>query len=81
MKRGRPSWIELEPQVIQSLDHAEWNVENGLLQNDESISLQAARDYDSLILLRWRKRECVECESSFDITTEGMLYRCGGCIG
>ena len=81
MKRGRPLRAELEPQVIQSIHQSELPFENGLIQNSESISLSDAKEYDSLILLRWRNRQCVECGESFDITSQGFLYKCVVCIG
>ena len=80
MGKGRPLWAELEPQVTQSIRQSEMTFENGLIQNTESISFSDAKEYDSLILLRWRHRQCVECVDSFDITSQGFLYKCGVCI-
>lgn len=71
-------WIE--PQVHKSLEKVSQKFHNGLIQNEESITLQSANDYDALIILRWRIRECKSCQQSFDITVEGLLYKCGGCI-
>tara|TARA_Y100000996_G_scaffold392411_1_gene355160 strand:- start:2476 stop:2724 length:249 start_codon:yes stop_codon:yes gene_type:complete len=72
--------VELEPPVRQAIHNSEIPFENGLLQNNESISLESAKDYNSLLLLRWRYRQCVSCDQSFDITSQGFLYKCGGCI-
>ncbi len=72
---------EMETLVNHAIDGTEITFQDGLLQNTESISLSAAQDYNSLILLRWRRRECVSCSRVFDITTEGLLYKCGGCVG
>ncbi len=71
---------ELELPVTEAIHHSEVPFENGLLQNDESISLESAKDFNSLIMLRWRYRQCVSCDESFDITSQGFLYKCGGCI-
>ena len=71
---------EMEPLVNIAIDKAEYPFHNGLIQNSESISLKAAKDYNSLIVLRWRHRECISCDKSFDITSEGLLYKCGGCL-
>ncbi len=71
---------EMETLVNHAIDETEVPFHNGLLQNAESISLSAAQDYNSLILLRWRRRECVSCNQGFDITSEGLLYKCGGCV-
>jgi hypothetical protein len=71
---------EMETLVSHTIDETEVPFYNGLLQNAESISLSAAQDYNSLILLRWRRRECVSCSQVFDITSEGLLYKCGGCV-
>ena len=72
--------FELEPTVIQSIMRLEEQFFNGLIQNKESIGFEDAKEYDGLIILRWRRRECRLCNSSFDITSEGLLYKCGGCI-
>ena len=71
---------EMETEVHKSLENVPHPFHNGLIQNDESINLQSAKDYDSLIILRWRKRECKSCQESFDIAAEGMMYKCGVCI-
>ena len=76
----RDNGWEMETLVSNAIDATELPFQNGLLQNSESISLSAAQDYDSLILLRWRRRECVSCGQGFDITSEGLLYKCGGCV-
>ena len=58
--------FELEPIVIQSIMKLEESFSNGLIQNTESIGFENAKKYDKLIMLRWRKRECILCNSSFD---------------
>ena len=72
--------FELEPIVIQSIMKLDELFSNGLIQNTESIGFENAKKYDKLIMLRWRKRECILCNSSFDITSEGLLYKCGECL-
>lgn len=71
---------EMESEIHQSIEKVPCSFYNGLIQNEESISFEAAKDYDSLIILRWRRRECKSCRQVFDITSEGMLYKCGVCI-
>ena len=71
--------FELEPAVVSAVNQTEYEFHNGFLQNPESISMADAKQYDSLLLLRWRNRECIQCNQSFDITVEGLLYKCGVC--
>ena len=72
-------WV-MEREVHQSLEKVSHSFYNGLIQNEESISFEAAKEYDLLIILRWRRRECISCLEAFDITSEGLLYKCGVCI-
>tara|TARA_B100000029_G_scaffold154225_1_gene149512 strand:+ start:203 stop:436 length:234 start_codon:yes stop_codon:yes gene_type:complete len=72
--------FELEPAVIQSISELEEDFSNGLIQNRECITLESAKEFNPLIVLRWRKRECVSCNTTFDIASEGMMYKCGVCV-
>ena len=72
-------WV-MESEVHQSLEKVTFDFSNGLIQNEESISFESAKEYDSLLILRWRKRECKSCNEVFDITMEGMMYNCGVCV-
>ena len=72
-------WV-MEREVHQSLEKVSHSFYNGLIQNEESISFESAKDYDALLMLRWRRRECKSCLEAFDITSEGLLYKCGVCI-
>ncbi len=72
-------WV-MEREVHQSLEKVSHSFYNGLIQNEESISFESAKDYDALLILRWRRRECKSCLEAFDITSEGLLYKCGVCI-
>jgi hypothetical protein len=71
---------EIESAILSAINSVEFSFEQGLIQNEESISLSAAKDYNPLLLLRWKQRECLNCKSSFDISTNGLLYKCGGCV-
>ena len=73
---------EIEPQVQSAIDVVEYRFDKGegLIQNDESISLEAAQEYNPLLLFRWKIRQCSVCGTSFDISTNGFLYKCGECI-
>lgn len=71
---------EMETKVHASIEKVPYSFHNGLIQNEESISFQSAKEYDTLLMLRWRRRECKSCLQCFDITSEGMLYKCGVCI-
>jgi len=33
-----------------------------------------------LILFRWKNRVCDICTNAFDISQQGIFYRCGGCV-
>tara|TARA_B100001996_G_scaffold378376_1_gene362455 strand:- start:4336 stop:4578 length:243 start_codon:yes stop_codon:yes gene_type:complete len=74
--------LELESEVKSAIDSVDFlfDEQEGLIQNQESISLDAAKDFNPLLLLRWKQRECVECGVSFDISVNGLLYRCGECV-
>ena len=71
---------EMESAVHESIKHTPYTFSGGLLQNDESITFQVAKEHDSLIILRWRIRQCISCSQRFDITSEGLLYKCGECV-
>ena len=55
--------LELESEVKSAIDSVDFlfDEQEGLIQNQESISLDAAKDFNPLLLLRWKQRECVEC--------------------
>ena len=72
--------FELEPTVIESISVLDEDFFNGLIQNRESINFNDAKRFNPLIVLRWRQRECLSCNASFDITSEGMMYKCGVCV-
>ena len=67
--------FELEPIVIQSIMKLEESFSNGLIQNTESIGFENAKKYDKLIMLRWRKRECILCNSSFILSSIPFFVR------
>ncbi len=74
--------LELEPKVKSAIDSVDYpyDADEGLIQNEESITLDAAKDFNPLLLLRWKQRECIECHTSFDIALNGLLYKCGECV-
>ena len=72
--------FNLEPAVIQSISKLEQDFSNGLIQNKECITFESAKELNPLIILRWRRRECLSCNAIFDICSEGMMYKCGVCV-
>jgi len=73
---------EIEPEIQSAIDLVEWQFDanEGLIQNNESFSLESAKEYNPLLIFRWKLRECSICETTFDISTNGFLYKCGECI-
>ena len=72
---------EMESEVHESIKLTGHPFGGGLVQNAESITFQEAKEYNPLIILRWRTRQCVSCAQVFDITSQGLLYKCGVCVG
>ena len=70
----------MENAVFSTLTSLEYNLVGGLLQNDKRITLDAAKQFNPLILFRWKLRECLNCNQKFDITQEGLFYEWGGCV-
>jgi len=55
-------------------DSLGFNIENGLIQNDKSISLEDAKNINAQLMLRWRFRVCRKTGECFDITKKGFGY-------
>ena len=74
--------LEIESKVKSAIDSVEYpfNDEDGLIHNNDSISLSSAQEYNPLLLFRWKLRECSMCGITFDISTNGFLYKCGECV-
>ena len=53
--------LEIEPQVQSAIDSVEYHFEDGLIHNEESISLDSAKEYNPLLIFRWKLRECSVC--------------------
>mgnify|MGYP001242189050 CR=1 FL=1 len=49
---------------------------NGLYQNPKSLTLKEAKHTNLRDILLMRYRVCEVCKKSFDITNEGIFYRC-----
>lgn len=54
-------------------------VEGGLIQNIEPISMNQAKLISKKYALRWRFRVCRYCCQVFDIEGQGFGYNCGEC--
>ena len=52
-------------------------VNHQLIQNTEPVSLEQAKSQSPAYALRWRYRVCQKTGVTFDITQEGLFYRCG----
>ena len=50
-----------------------------VLENPIPITSTKAQE-NPLILFRWKNRVCDICTNAFDITHDGIFYRCGGCV-
>jgi hypothetical protein len=50
-----------------------------VLDNPIPITSTKAQE-NPLILFRWKHRVCDLCTNPFDITHDGIFYRCGGCV-
>jgi len=72
--------LEIESQVQSAIDSVEYHFEDGLIHNEESISLDSAKEYNPLLIFRWKLRECSVCGTTFDISTNGFLFKCGECV-
>ena len=64
----------MENAVFSTLTSLEYNLVGGLLQNDKRITLDAAKQFNPLILFRWKLRECLNCNQKFDITQDPSLH-------
>ncbi len=73
---------EIEPEIQSAIQLVEYHFDKdeGLIQNDESITFESAQEYNPLLIFRWKLRGCSVCGTSFDISTNGFLYKCGECI-
>ena len=49
---------------------------NGLYENPQPLTLQEAKDTNLRNILHMRYRVCRNCNKKFDITNEGIFYRC-----
>ena len=49
---------------------------NGLYENPKPLTLQEAKHTNLRDILLMRYRVCVICKKNFDITNEGIFYRC-----
>ncbi len=50
-----------------------------VLDNPTPITSNEAQQ-TPLIIFRWKNRVCDLCTNAFDISTNGIFYRCGGCL-
>ena len=54
-----------------------FQVIDGLIQNDNPLTLNEAKEIDKQYILRWRYRICQITGNVFDITQRGFIYNGG----
>lgn len=57
-------------------DETEYSLDNGLIQNENHIPFQLAKELEPALVLRWRYRICRLTGRKFDITKDGFYYVC-----
>ena len=55
-------------------------LEDNMIQNSLAMDLHNALTANKVFVLRWKLRQCRQCSRGFDITKEGLYYRCGECL-
>lgn len=55
-------------------------LEDNMIKNDLAVDLHNALSSNKVFVLRWTLRQCRQCSRGFDITKEGLYYRCGECL-
>ena len=69
----------IHSELVQWCEENSLLLANGLIQNTDAITLRKAKQEDANLILRWKVRVCESCQSSFDITNEGLFYNCRRC--
>jgi len=69
----------IHSELVQWCEDNSLLLENGLIQNTDSITLKKAKQENRNLILRWKLRVCESCQTSFDITNQGLFYECRRC--
>jgi hypothetical protein len=70
----------MQTDLVAFCTEQDLTLEDNMIQNDRAMDLHNALTANKVFVLRWKVRECRLCSRGFDITKEGLYYRCGECL-
>jgi hypothetical protein len=73
--------ISILPYITQDIGiKYKVDMDNELLENHKPISIDEAKDINRKYIFSWKWRLCEVCLKDFDITEQGLYYRCEECL-
>ena len=73
--------IHILPYITEDIEiKYKVDMDNELLENHKPISIKEAKNINKKYIFSWKWRLCEVCSNDFDITKQGIYYRCEECL-
>ena len=73
--------ISILPYITEDIGlKYEVDMQDGMLKNHKPITLKEAKEINSKYIFSWKWRVCEICIKNFNISEEGLYYRCEECL-